>query len=375
MSTYKDLVLEFDFDANSSGGRWGYPVFWASANEDPSHKITLPIQCQSDPDMLWDLTYEFGAVNGAAYGSYNALEVSMGIKVRASVLAEIYPDLYLTNILGTPSGSSSYYKIDNMNSSHNATNCFWSYTSYARGFGKYDFNLNLTENLKQSDNDDRYRLLELYAQEYDWDYHVNLLKTWKPAIFTDENIEKLRKNSCIYYHSYLPNGITNVANGYANPQSLWGRSGAGNGWYPGCGWIGLFRTWGRTLPQHLYYKNNSYANGYQSPSLCVTNLQMRVNREGPFESLPLGTCVTGLPPEDLTQTQYITDFLMKANPSVYIRRSNRKTQTVFTNLNMTGNLTIPSATSDKSMANLKDLDTHLNDSIIKGFFTNANYIQ
>ena len=195
---------------------------------------------------------------------------------------------------------------------------------------------------------------------------------------TKEGLEIIKKNSCLLY--LLGN---NIGDSKGSLKGLLCRS--GSGWGISYGkppesyvlFNGVSIPGSKILPQQFYYKTNSYANCYRSPSLCVTKMWIDFCDGKGFQERALPPCTTSLNPTDLNNSadniETITE--LKNQNSEYIRLDSKIQQEVSTDLNFTGKVKVPEPVEANDVSTKDYVDKVLNKEYFKDFFPGIKYGQ
>ena len=345
--------------ANGDGrGRYGYPIFWFSSDKYADAPIKLPMTLDNNPGLMLPTVSTYAKLSGARLYEYcylmtNAQGIRKIYETPKTITGLDIANLAVTSILATGTPPTVKYPAA------------FSYPNVIYGWGGslffYEDLTSAAGGIGSTDIQERLKALKTLIN---WEYFEAGL-TKRGA--TKEGLEIIRKNSCLLY--LLGN---NISNSSESLNGLLTRS--GNGWGISYGnppesyalFNGVTIPGSKILPQQFYYKTNSYANCYGSPSLCVTKLWIDFCDGEGFKERPLPPCITGLNPPDLNNSgeNIETTFEYKNVKSEYIRLKSEISQEVSTALMFGGNLAIPEAKKPNEMARLSQLPKK--DKILRG---------
>lgn len=346
--------------SRGSNGNYGYPIFWFSSDKYADAPIKLPMTLDNNPGLMLPTTLAYAKLSGARLAEHcylmtNARGLRKIYETPKTITGLDIANLAVTSILatGTPPtvrypAAFSYPNVVREGYSVSGVFFYEDLTSAAGGIGSTD----IQERLKA--------LKTLINWEY---FEAGLTKRGA----TKEGLEIIKKNSCLLY--VLGNNIGDSGGSLAG---LLCRS--GSGWGISYGnppesyalFNGVSIPGSKILPQQFYYKTNSYANCYLSPSLCVTKMWIDFCDGKGFQERALPTCTTSLNPTDLNNSadNIETSTQLKNQISEYIRRDYPGEQEVATALMFGGNLAIPEAKKPNEMSRLSQLPNK--DDILRG---------
>lgn len=345
--------------SNSDGyERYGYPIFWFSSDKYKEAPIKLPMTLDNNPGLMMPTASAYAKLSGARLAEYcylmtNARGLRKIYETPKTITGLDIANLAVTSILAAGTPPTVRYPAA------------FSYPNVIYGWGgSLFFYENLTSAAGGIGSTDIQERLKALKTLINWEYFEAGL-TKRGA--TKEGLEIIRKNSCLLY--LLGNNIGDIEGSLGG---LLTRSGSGWGisyGNPPEGYAlfnGVTIPGSKILPQQFYYKTNSYANCYPSPSLCVTNMWIDFCDGKGFQKRALPPCTTSLNPTDLNNSadniETITE--LKNQISEYIRRDYPGEQEVATALMFGGNLAIPEAKKPNEMARLSQLPNK--DDILRG---------
>lgn len=278
------------FTANSYQGRVGYPVFWFSSSDEP---IQLPITQRSNGGNLF---YSLGFIKTNPLSS-----LCLSIMTRAETLIKHQCEWFNINILTQTSGGN-YFKITAVDKMNAITN---SWTTYFLPNTIDKPTTTMIENTMK------------YLDTFFTPQKVRELLDSIPQLVAkgEEVIKEIIKDSFIL--AIIP---TNNRLNYTDEGNygLISRSGSGLGCRDTDVVFQAIRI-GKVVPKAYIHTNNSYANLYGSPSVCVTSMSIARNSllDSDLEAVNLGACHTGITEaNNRDETGFIASI--RANPLEYI---------------------------------------------------------
>lgn len=357
--------------SQGSNGSYGYPIFWFSSDKYADVPIKLPMTLDNNPGLMMPTVIAYAKLSGARLHEYcylmtNARGLRKIYETPKTITGLDIANLAVTSILaaGTPPtvrypAAFSYPNVIYNGWASPAQFFYEDLTSAAGGIGSTD----IQERLKA--------LKTLINWEY---FEAGLTKRGA----TKEGLEIIRKNSCLLY--LLGN---NIGDSEGSLGGLISRSGSGWGisyGNPPDSYVlfnGVSIPGSKILPQQFYYKTNSYANCYRSPSLCVTKMWIDFCDGKGFQKRELPTCTTSLNPTDLNNSadNIETDTKLKNQISEYIRRDYPREQEVSTDLNFTGKVKVPEPVEANEASTKDYVDRVLNKEYFKDLFPGLKYGQ
>ena len=349
--------FKISWTANNYGGRVGYPIFWFSSDTFDSAPITPTFTINSTPGLMFLIACYTGVLSGASVGEYCLLMMNgYGLKklyeAGTGATGLNIAQIGITSILST--GTPQKNAFPGVFTLQNCISRTWTLAENVFYYKSF-------EGVKGSSNEQT--RLDNIKEAYKWDNFETDLRAMGA---TDEGISIIKAHSCLLY--VTSNGVSNT------DESLLGLlSRSGSGYGITCTNVpsqyvhfnGVSIPGSKLLPQQFYYKTNSYANLYSSPSVCVTRLAIDFcNGEG-FKERPLPPCIAGLNPPDLNNSENNIKALGYKNiSSEYIKLDSKVSQEVSTALMFGGNLAIPQATKPSGMARFSQLPKK--DKILRG---------
>ena len=350
-------------------GRYGYPIFWFSSDKYADAPIKLPMTLDNNPGLMLPTVAIYAKLSGARLHEYcylmtNARGLRKIYETPKTITGLDIANLAVTSILAAGTPPTVRYPAA------------FSYPNVIYGWGGslffYEDLTSAAGGIGSTDIQERLKALKTLIN---WEYFEEGL-TKRGT--TKEGLKIIRKNSCLLY--LLGN---NIGNSDESLAGLLTRS--GSGWGISYGnppesyalFNGVSIPGSKILPQQFYYKTNSYANCWTSPSLCVTNMWIDFCDGKGFQKRELPTCTTSLNPTDLNNSadNIETDTKLKNQNSEYIRRDYPREQEVTTDLNFTGKIKIPDPTKANEASTKGYADKVLNKEFIKDFFPGLKYGQ
>lgn len=302
------------FTANNYSGRVGYPVFWFSSSNKP---IKLPITQRSNGGNLF---YALGFINT------NPLScLCLPIMTRAETLIKHKCEWFNINILTQTSGGN-FYKITSADITNAISN---SWSSYMLP--------NKIDKPTTATIDDTMECLDiLFTQQ-----KIKELLNSIPELTAkgEAVISEIVENSFVLAIIPTDNNLTNTGAGNYGYIS---RSGSGYGCRDTDVIFQCLKI-GKVAPRAFIHTNNSYANLFSSPSVCVTSMKIAFNSldDTDLKDVLLPPCQTGLTENSNRGDTKFTASLL-ATTTDYIPLSSRKNREwvcpVYTSLDFKGNI-------------------------------------
>ena len=351
-------------------GSYGYPIFWFSSDKYKEAPIKLPMTLDNNPGLLMPTVFSYAKLSGArlrehCYLMTNVWGLRKIYETPKTITGLDIANLAVTSILARNPPTVRYpaaFSYPNVTYKGWASPDLFFYedlTSAAGGMGSSD----IQERLKA--------LKTLLNWEY---FEAGLTKRGA----TKEGLKIIRKNSCLLY--LLGN---NIGDSDGSLGGLLGRS--GSGWGISYGnppesyvlFNGVSIPDSKILPQQFYYKTNSYANCYMSPSLCVTKMWIDFCDGKGFQERALPPCISALNPTDLNNSadNIETSTVLKNQNSEYIRLDSKIQQEVATDLNFTGKVKVPEPVEANDVSTKDYVDKVLNKEYFKDLFPGIKYGQ
>lgn len=294
------------FTANNYGGRVGFPVFWFSSSDEP---IKLPITQRSNDGNLFFSPF---VIDSDLY------ELKcICVMTRAEILIKHNCTWFNINSLTNADGATQQ-KIDGKELTNAITNT-WNIYSYPQ-----TLNIERGDNiLKTIENIEAAATREFVFNAFL--YHTN-----------DNSIAKdLLNNSFVL--AIIPTNNSIPSN---TALLMVSRSGAGNG-VSSTDFVFKAIRVGKVMPKAFIHTNNSYANLYSSPSVCVTSMKMAIDSiaDADLQDVVLPACVTGI---TNNSNRWETGFqsIVRAAPLVYVPMSQKDKLKVYTDLDFKGDLQV-----------------------------------
>ena len=356
--------------ANVDGYRsYGYPIFWFSSDKYGKAPIKLPMTLDNNPGLMLPTASAYATLSGARLSEYcylmtNARGIRKIYETPKTITGLDIANLAVTSILATGTPPTVRYPAA------------FSYPNVVYGWGgSLFFYGDLTSaagGIGSSDIQERLKALKTLIN-WNW-FETEFTKRGA----TKEGLKIIKKNSCLLY--LLGN---NISNSSESLSGLLSRSGSGYGISYGSPpdsyalFNGVTIPGSKILPQQFYYKTNSYANCYRSPSLCVTNMWIDFCDGKGFQKRPLPPCTTSLNPTDLNNSadNIETSTELKNQNSEYIRINYPKEQEVTTDLNFTGKVKVPEPVGVNDVSTKDYVDRVLNKEYFKDSFPGLKYGQ
>lgn len=278
------------FTANNYQGRVGFPVFWFSSSDEP---IQLPITQRSNEGNLF---YALGFIKTDPLSS-----LCLSIMTRAETLIKHQCEWFNINVLTQTSGGS-YFKITTADRT-NAISNSWTTYMLANTIDK-PTTTTIEDTMEYLDN--------LFTPQ-----KVRELLDSIPQLVAkgEDVIKEIIKDSFILAIIPTNNGLTYTD---AGNYGFISRSGSGYGCRDTDVVFQAIKI-GKVVPKAYIHTNNSYANIYNSPSVCVTSMSIARNSllDSDLEAVNLGACHTGITEaNNRDETGFISSI--KANPREYI---------------------------------------------------------
>lgn len=302
------------FTANNYQGRVGYPVFWFSSSDEP---IKLPITQRSNNGNLF---YALGFIKT------NPLScLCLPIMTRAETLIKHQCEWFNINVLTQTSGGS-YFRITSTDRT-NAISNSWVTFMLPNTIDK-PTTTTIENTIEHLDN--------LFTPQK----VKELLNSIPQLVAKGEAVmNDIIRNSFILAITPTNNDLTYTDKGNFGFIS---RSGAGDGCRNTDVVFQAIKI-GKVMPKSYIHTNNSYANLYNSPSVCVTSMSIARNSllDSDLETVNLGACHTGITEaNNRDETGFISSI--RANPLEYIpmKPITNKPLSVFTPLDFQGNLKV-----------------------------------
>lgn len=318
------------FTANSYRGCVGYPVFWFSSSDEP---IQLPITQRSNEGNLF---YSLGFIKTDPLSS-----LCLPIMTRAETLIKHQCEWFNINILTQASGGN-YFKITAADKINAITN---NWTSY-----------NLPNTIDKPTTTTIENTMEYLDTLFTPQKVRELLSSIPQLVAKGEDvIKEIIENSFILAIIPTNNGLNYTS---AVNYGFISRSGYGDGCRNTDVVFQAIRI-GRVVPKAYIHTNNSYANIYNSPSVCVTSMSIARNSllDSDLEAVNLGACHTGITEaNNRDETGFVASI--RANPLEYIpmKPITNKPLSVFTPLDFKEDLKVYRG----NIANKEHVDKKLN---------------
>lgn len=303
------------FTANNYKGDVGYPVFWFSSSDEP---IQLPITQRSNGGNLF---YSSGYIKTDPFS-----RLSLFIMTRAETLIKHQCEWFNINVLTQTSGDN-YFKITAADRT-NAISSTWGGCTLPKMIDRPT-----TTTIEGTMN----YLNNLFTPQKTRE----LLDSIPQLVAKGEDvIKEIIENSFII--AIIPT-INELNFNVRLNEGLICRSSAGSGCMDTDIVFQAIKI-GKVMPKAYIHTNNSYANIYRSPSICVTSMSIARNSllDSDLEAVNLGVCHTGLTEaNNRGETGFTTTI--KANPTEYIPMEpvdKYKPIPVFTPLDFKGDLKV-----------------------------------
>ncbi len=284
------------FTANNHYYGVGLPVFWFSSSDD---SIKLPITQRSNDGNLF---YSLGFIKTDPMSS-----LCLPIMTRAETLIKHKCEWFNVNILTQTSGGNQF-KITSTDRTYAITNS-WTTYMLPRTIDKPTTNT-IDNTMEYLDNFfTKQKIKDLLNS-------IPQLTAKSEAI-----INEIVKNSFVLAIIPTNNNLT-----YTDQTNYGFVSRSGSGY--GCRDTDVIFQYikiGKVAPKAFIHTNNSYANIYTSPSVCVTSMKIAFNSllDTDLKEVILPPCQTGLTEQSNRGNTGFTTSLL-ATPTDYIPLSSRK---------------------------------------------------